>query len=56
MKIGLHQLKDNIDILELPRAGWQHDVLDFHNICATLRVSKGKQACASLSRLCLGLE
>lgn len=33
MKISLHQLKDNIYVLELPCAGWQHDVLDFHNVC-----------------------
>lgn len=46
MKVSLHQLKDNIYVLELPRAGWQHDVLDFHNVCTTtFELSKGPSQC-----------
>jgi hypothetical protein len=33
VEIGLHELKDYIDVLELPGAWRQHDVLDLHNIC-----------------------
>ena len=33
VQICLHELKDNVDILELARAGRQHDVLDFNNVC-----------------------
>ena len=36
MKIRLHKLKDDIYILELPWTGWQHDVLDLHNVCMML--------------------
>ena len=33
MKVSLHELKDHINVLELPRTWREHDVLDLHNIC-----------------------
>lgn len=33
MQICLHELKDNVDVLELARARREHDVLDFHYVC-----------------------
>ena len=33
MKVSLHELKDHINVLELPRTRREHDVLDLHNIC-----------------------
>ncbi len=44
MKISLHELKHNIDVFELPGTGWQHDMLDLHNVC---RVYLGKLAAAA---------
>ena len=38
VEVRLHQLKDNVYILELPCTGWEHDVLDFHNVCTTYKV------------------
>lgn len=33
VQVRLHQLKHHVDVLEVPRAGWQHDVLDLHDVC-----------------------
>jgi len=33
VQVSLHELKHHIDVLEVPGAGWQHDVLDLHNVC-----------------------
>lgn len=33
MQVCLHELKDNVDVLELSGARRQHDVLDLNNIC-----------------------
>lgn len=35
VQVSLHELKDHIDVLEVAWAGWQHDVLDLHNVCRT---------------------
>ena len=33
VQICLHELEDNVDILEFARTGRQHDVLNFHDVC-----------------------
>lgn len=48
VKVSLHQLEDNINVLELSCTGRQHDVLDLHNICTTYNVEPVHQASAWL--------
>ncbi len=33
MKISFHELKHHVDILEVPCAWRQHDVLNLNNVC-----------------------
>ncbi len=35
VEVGLQQLEDDVDVLEVLRAGRQHDVLDVHNVCTS---------------------
>ena len=39
MKVSLHELKDDVYVLELPWTRRQHDVLDLHDICRYSRVT-----------------
>ena len=34
VKVCLHQLEHYVDILEVPRIWWKHNVLDVDNICS----------------------
>ena len=34
VQVCVQVLKDEVDVLEIPGAGRQHDVLDFHNVCS----------------------
>ena len=33
VKVCLHELKDDVDVLEFPWAWWEHDVLDLYDVC-----------------------
>jgi hypothetical protein len=53
VQVSLHQLKHHIDILEVPRAGRQHDVLDLHNVCKYSKMQEQYEQQASSSSCCV---